>query len=205
MTQTNTQSVRSDAEAAVNTNRVPTFEEVYAMPYVQDSIRALIDQNVRLYPILASHEDDLRQEMLISLWKALPRFNPEKSSIKRFIRMPLISALRDARDKFFTDSNLMLAHADNIADYEFRDEDSVLSCEKRQIMAQLASSSTEREILRRDIDTVLEKVSPDLRSVAYRIMEGESLRQIGESLGLDHRLVTIRYIRPLRAAFEKYF
>lgn len=205
MTQTNTQSVRSDAEAAVNTNRVPTFEEVYAMPYVQDSIRALIDQNVRQYPILASHEDDLRQEMLISLWKALPRFNPEKSSIKRFIRMPLISALRDARDKFFTDSNLMLAHADNIADYEFRDEDSVLSCEKRQIMAQLASSSTEREILRRDIDTVLEKVSPDLRSVAYRIMEGESLRQIGESLGLDHRLVTIRYIRPLRAAFEKYF
>lgn len=205
MTQDNTPSVRSDAEAAVNTNRVPTFEEVYAMPYVQESIRVMIDQSVKQYPILASHEDDLRQEMLIFLWKQLPLFNPERSSLATFVRMKLASGLRDAREKYFTESNLMLANADDIADYEFRDEDTSISAEKRQVMVQLASISTDREVLRRDIETFLNILSPELRDFAKRIMAGCSLSEIGRDLGVNHSTVRWRYLYPLRRMFKKFF
>lgn len=205
MTQTNTQSVRSDAEAVVNTNRVPTFEEVYAMPYVQESIRALIDQNVRQYPVLASHEDDLRQEVLILLWKGLPRFKAEKASLKTFVRMLLKTSFRIARKKYFSESNLMLANADDIANYEFCDEDMFVSAEKRQVMVQLASISHDRKILREDVEAVLEYATPEMRLVAQRIMDGESVRKIARSLGVDHKTIAARYLRPLRRLFETFF
>lgn len=205
MTQTNTQSVRSDAEAAVNTNRVPTFEEVYAMPYVQESIRALIDQNVRQYPILASHEDDLRQEMLISLWKELPHYNPEKASLQTFLRMVLRSSITVARREYFSETNLSLAYAEDIAKFDFCDEDSLISKENRQTVVHLAQSPMDLEMLRQDVAAVLKNVPEDQREVAQRIMDGESLREIGRSLGMDHRLVKLRYVIPLREAFKKYF
>ena len=205
MTQTNTQSVRSDAEAAVNTNRVPTFEEVYAMPYVQDSIRALIDQNVRQYPILASHEDDLRQELLIAIWKELPQFDPARASLRTYLRTVLRSSIIKARREYFTETNLALAYAEDISNFDFCDEDSIISKECRQTVVQLAQNPMELEMLRQDVAAVLKNVPADQREVAQRIMAGESLREIGRSLGLDHRLVKLRYVIPLREAFEKYF
>jgi len=205
MTQTNTQSVRNDAEAAVTTNRVPTFEEVYAMPYVQESIRALIDQNVRQYPVLASHEDDLRQEMLISLWKELPHYNPEKASLRTFLRMVLRSSIAVARREYFSETNLSLAYADDISNYEICDEKSTVSSENRQLMMQFASESMDREILRLDIDTFLKTLSPRLRQFAERIMDGESLSEIGRDLGVNHSTVRWNYLFPLRRAFKKFF
>jgi len=204
MTQNN-QSVRNNAEAALNTNRIPTFEEVYAMPYVQESIKALLEQNVRRYPILASHEDDLKQEVLISLWKELPRFDARKSSLKTFVRMLLQTAFRYARRQFFSKDNLMLFHADDIADYDFSKEDSTLSKEKRQAMADIACESMDKEILRQDVEAVLQTVSPDVRAVAQRIMVGDSLCIIARDLGITHPAVKWRYLKPLRRAFEKIF
>lgn len=45
MTQNNNQSVRN-AEAAKKTESIPTFEEVYAMKYIRESIESILDQNV---------------------------------------------------------------------------------------------------------------------------------------------------------------
>jgi len=205
MTQSNNQSVRSEAEAALNTNRIPTFEEVYAMPYVQESIRAMLDQNVRQYPILASHEDDLRQEVLVTLWQSLPRYNPQKSSLCTFVRMILITAFRLARRQFFSETNLMLANADDISNYEFCDEDSMVSKEKRQVMIELASESIDKDILRQDVASVLETLSPELKKFAERLMNGDSLSEIGRDMGVNHSTIRWRYLNPLREAFKKFF
>ena len=75
MTQSNTQSVRNDAETATAETRIPTFEEVYEMPYVQESIRTLIAVTVHKFPILSSYQDDIRQEILLHLYNDLPRYN----------------------------------------------------------------------------------------------------------------------------------
>ncbi len=75
MTQNNTQSVRNEAESTATTCRIPTFDEVYEMPYVQESIRALIDFNAKRFPVLASYKDDIQQEMLLALNDALPKYH----------------------------------------------------------------------------------------------------------------------------------
>ncbi len=110
MTQENNQPVRN-AEAAETINHVPTFEEVYEMPYIQESLRALLMSNSVNYPSLATYEDDIRQEMLIFLSNALSRYNPEKSDIKTFCRMKLETGLIRARRLYRTNSQRGISHA----------------------------------------------------------------------------------------------
>ena len=69
-----------NAKIAATTRHTLTFEEVYAMTYVRESIECLLDQNLRQYPVLNGYKDDLRQEILIRLNNELPVFDPEKSS-----------------------------------------------------------------------------------------------------------------------------
>ena len=61
---------------------LPTFDEVYAMPYVRESLECILDQNIRQYQILYSFKDDLRQEILIHINNELSNFDPEQSAIQ---------------------------------------------------------------------------------------------------------------------------
>ena len=72
MTKNHKKTVRKEAESAIKSIRIPTFDEVYTMPHVQESIRSLIDLNIHQFPVLASYADDIRQELLIAVNKALP-------------------------------------------------------------------------------------------------------------------------------------
>ena len=73
-----------NAKIAATIRHTLTFEEVYAMTYVRESIECLLDQNLRQYPVLNGYKDDLRQEILIRLNNELPVFDPEKSSFNTF-------------------------------------------------------------------------------------------------------------------------
>lgn len=64
MTQKQILSVQN-TETAIPIHHIPTFDEVYAMPYVRESLECILDQNIRQYQILYSFKDDLRQEILI--------------------------------------------------------------------------------------------------------------------------------------------
>ena len=66
MTQIEKTSVRN-AESVSSINNAPTFEEVIAIPYVRESLRSLVVGNSRLFPFMASYEDDISQEMLMRL------------------------------------------------------------------------------------------------------------------------------------------
>ena len=107
MTQNKTMSVRNTAVAAT----IPTFEEVYAMDYVQESIRTLIMENSRKYPMMASYEDDIKQEMLIYLAQSLAKFDPTRASIQTYSRMALLIGLRRARRYYFTETQKVLSQA----------------------------------------------------------------------------------------------
>lgn len=48
MTQIKKQSVRN-AEAVETTTFIPTYEEIIAIPYVQESLRSLAIENSRLF------------------------------------------------------------------------------------------------------------------------------------------------------------
>ena len=66
MTQKQILSVQN-TETAIPIHHIPTFDEVYAMPYVRESLECILDQNIRQYQILYSFKDDLRQEILIHM------------------------------------------------------------------------------------------------------------------------------------------
>ena len=81
MTQIEKLSVRN-AESLSPINNAPTFEEVIAIPYVRESLRSLVVGNSRLFPFMASYEDDISQEMSIFLAQRLETYDPRKSDIK---------------------------------------------------------------------------------------------------------------------------
>lgn len=74
-----------------------TFEEVFLNAYVQDSVNAIMDTLVRQYPMLAADKDEIRQDLLLILHQRLPNYNPESSSIERYCRVVLDSAVKEAR------------------------------------------------------------------------------------------------------------
>ena len=100
-----------NAQIAATIRHTLTFEEVYAMTYVRESIECLLDQNLRQYPVLNGYKDDLRQEILIRLNNELPVFDPEKSSFNTFFRRVLHAAMYDARKVYFRNQNLTLRFA----------------------------------------------------------------------------------------------
>jgi len=198
MTQNNNQSVRSEAEAALNTNRIPTFEEVYAMPYVQESIQAILEQNIRQYPLLATYQDDLRQEMLISLNDALSKYDG-RSGIETFCRTCLDNAMKMARRQYFQKRNLYLSYAKSVNDFENLDDDkNEENIGDIRAYASLCRNSVEDEIREQDFMAIINALPPQLKSIALRLLNGDSIRHIEREMGVPHTTFRRKYLLPIR-------
>ena len=207
MTQNSNQSVRN-AEAAKNSNRIPTFDEVYAMPYVRESIESVLDQNVRQYQVLMGYKDDLRQEILIYINNILPSFDPAKSSFNTFFRRILHSAMCNAREPYFRKKHLTLTYAEDVDAYEMTDEDasSSLSIESRRAYERLAKNNVEQGMFCRDVREMLEACPPEIRKFAQLLAEGYTRREIAARMGMAESTLRCKHLRILRKVFtEKSF
>lgn len=193
-----------NAQVAATIRHTLTFEEVYAMTYVRESIECLLDQNLRQYPILNGYKDDLRQEILIRLNDELPVFDPEKSSFNTFFRRVLHAAMYDARKVYFRNQNLTLRFAAELEDFESDDTDSI-PAESLAAYARYSKNTVEEEMLKQDVHAIIQTCSPELQKVANALLAGCSIR----FLARQHQMTVPRfrrmYIRPLRKAFEKNF
>jgi len=205
MTQENIQSVRSDAEAALNNNHIPTFEEVYAMPYVQESIQAIIDQNIRQYPLLESYKDDLVQEMLIILNDALPKYDG-RAGIEAFCRTCLENGMKMARRQYFQERNLHISFARDIDDFEnFDDDSSDVSLTDMRVYASSCRNSVDEYILQKEITKAVEELPGELRPVAKWLLDGYSLRDIERRTGISYTTLRRKYLLPIRKNFSENF
>ncbi len=205
MTQIKNQSVRN-AENVENTNRIPTFEEVYAMPYIRESIESILDQSVRQYKLLAGYKDDLRQEIIIHLNAELPKFNPSKASIQTFARLAILSGLRMARRNYFTRDNVTFAFASDIDDFENYDEEDNagnLNEEDCRAYASLAKNDVDNFMTQKDIDALLRELPEHLQDVAKRILGGDSVLEIAKSMNIPNTSFRRRYLRPIKKHFGK--
>jgi len=204
MTQNNNQSVRN-AEATVNINHVPTFEEAYAMPYVRESIESVLDQNVRQYPILAGYKDDLRQEILIHLNNELQKFDYRKSAFNTFFRTTLHSAICNARKGYFREKHLSLFFANCVDDYEKADEARSLSQESRNAYSRYSKNNVAIEMRKRDLKTIVLSLTEPHKSIAEKLLMGYSLRVIEREMGVPHASFVRKYLIPLRQQFAESF
>ena len=204
MTQIEKQSVRN-AEAAENTNPIPSFEEVYAMPYVRESLVCMIDNCVRKYPVLSGHEDDIRQEVLVHLWTQIRRYDPNRSSLQTYCRMAIRSGLNKARRDFFSETGLTLAYAAPIHEFGASDETACISQSDETSLAKHSVDDVENAMLAQDINTVIEALPPHIREAALMIKSGDSLRHVAKKLGISYSTFQYAYLRHIRAAFKNFF
>lgn len=203
MTQKNKQSVRN-AEVAETLNHIPTFEEVYAMAYVRKSIRSVIDQNIRQYPILAGNEDDLNQEILIHLNKEIHKFDPEKSSFNTFFRKLLYSGMCNARKTYFRKKRLSLHFAVSIHeldDADYNDPDTMLPNAMFLELCAHAENNVEKAMLCEDIREIIASCPEPCRTIALRIYAGQSIRSFADEIGIPEYTITRKYMRQLRNIF----
>ena len=204
MTQNSNQSVRN-AEAAETISHVPTFEEVYAMPYIQESLRSLLMSNSMNYPSLASYEDDIRQEMLIFLAKSLVKFDPAKSEITTFCRMKLETGLIRARRYYRTDSQRAISQAvplDKLVNAE-KQADSGVSSAIRMKTEFYSESPFEKQAWNDAFQDVVDSLSDDDRVVCEAIMEGCLPREMF-AMGICGRSSLYERILPsIKEAFVK--
>ncbi len=201
-----TMSVCSNAEAVAADNHIPTFDEVYAMQYVQESIESILDQNIRQYPLLKGFKDDLRQEILIHLNSQLILFNGEKSSLNTFVRVVITTGMRMARRNYFTPANKTLAFALAVDDFERNDDtDDVLNESDINAYIAYAHNDVEEATLHSDIMHIINQCPAKYRKIVIKLLYGASIRSIEREMNLPHTSFRRRYLLPLRNIFHKYF
>ena len=205
MTQNNTQSVRIEAETATTatTCRIPTFEEVYEMPYVQESIASIIEQDIQKYPLLAPFKEDIRQELLIQLNNALPKYDG-RAGLKTYIRSCLENGIKYAHRQYFRERHLQIALSNDISDFEDPDENTerVKSEDVRAFVSQ-CRNSIEDDMRDADLMDAINALPEPERTIAFGLLNGESVRKIERRLGLSNSSVARYYAKNIRKAISE--
>ena len=201
--QQNSPDLKPRVESTGLSDKTALFEDICAMTYVRDSVESIIESNVRQYPILLGHEEDLRQEILIHLWTQLQTYDPEKSSIKTFCRVVMRSGMHKARRLFFSDSDLTLNYARPIQDFSSDEEDIRIGEEDKRAMQSYSVNTVEQAMFENDIESIIRNLPDTLRPIAKALQKGESLRAIASGMGIPYSTFQYRYLRPLRKEFRK--
>ena len=126
---------------------------------------------------------DLYQEILVAIWKALPKFE-QRSSIKTYV-------FRIAHNRGITFRNRS-ARSDIFSTLNF-EPGSENSCPQEQLI-----KNEEQEKLK---NAVLQ-LSPSLRQVVLLILEGLSNKEISDVLGISENNVAVRLLRAKKILSE---
>ena len=208
MTQIKKQSVRN-AEAVETTTFIPTYEEIIAIPYVQESLRSLAIENSRLFPMMAPYEEDISQEMSILLAQRLEAYDPLKSDIKTFCRMLLETGLMRARRRYATKTQQVISQAIQI--------ETLVETENEALVMDVSSGVRSKTDAYSDdpffslekkeaFKAALASLSPKDQKIAQAIMDGVPIVEICNSEYCCRRYFYRHALPNMRRAFrENYF
>lgn len=167
-----------------------SFEEVYANAYIRESVSVFVEQQTRLYPILASHGDDIEQEMWICISRAIRLFRIDgAASVETFVRKVIERRINNIRDLFFTESSKR----------QFYSED--IDC-KPEIPIYTKDRITLAD-LRMDLAVAMKNLTAEQRMVCLWIMRGDTFTAIAKRLGIPESSFFHFYIYPIRNEFKK--
>lgn len=197
MTKNHKKTVRKEAESAIKSIRIPTFDEVYTMPHVQESIRSLIDLNIHQFPVLASYADDIRQELLIALNKALPNYDG-RAGIKTFCRTCLENSIASIRRRYHRKQDLVLSYATDISDYDDDLEEKGLPPEDVRAFVSQCRNTVEDDMLRMDINDAIHRLPKQTRVILEKLLDGESMTQIENSMQLSHSTIRRKHLDVIK-------
>lgn len=167
-----------------------SFEEVYANAYIRKSVAIFVEQQTRLYPILASHGDDVEQELWICISRAIHLFRiNSEASIETFVRKVIERRINNIRDRYFSETSKRQFFSENIDD--------------TPDLPIYAQDNVRLADLRMDLSVAMKKLTEDQCRVCGWIMRGDTFSDIAKRLKISESSFFHFYIYPIRSEFKK--
>ena len=156
-----------------------------ALEYLINKYKELVNMKVSKYFMVGSEKEDIVQEGLIGLYKAIKSYSPDKqNSFKTFANMcierQLITAIKSSNRQKHQPLNSYLSL--NASAYENDEETSILDTYDAHQIEDPLETITKQEYYK-SVETAIDKsLSNFEKQVLNRYMQGESYIQIAEKL-----------------------
>jgi len=172
-----------------------------ALEYLIYKYKELVNMKVTRYFIIGAEKDDIVQEGLIGLFKAIKNFEPDKqNSFKTFanlcIERQLITAIKTSNRQKHSPLNSYLSL--NLAAYDNDDaEGSLMEIFKSNLIEDPLDTITRKEYFQNLESTIDKSLSDFEKQVLHRYLNGESYVKIAEKLNtqvksIDNAIQRIR-------------
>ena len=156
-----------------------------ALEFLMNKYKELVNMKVSKYFMVGSEKEDIVQEGLIGLYKAIKSYSPDKqNSFKTFANMcierQLITAIKSSNRQKHMPLNSYLSL--NASAYENDEETSILDTYDAHQIEDPLETITKQEYYK-SVETAIDKsLSNFEKQVLNRYMQGESYIQIAEKL-----------------------
>ena len=160
-------------------------DDKYALDFIIEKYKDLVNMKVGKYFIIGAEKEDIIQEGMIGLFKAIQSFNPDKqNSFKTFANMcierQLITAIKTSNRQKHIPLNSYLSL--NTAAYEDDEDTSILEVFDSHTTEDPLDTITKKEYYKRVEDAIDKSLSDFEKQVLARFIKGESYVTIAEKL-----------------------
>lgn len=160
-------------------------DDKYALDFIIEKYKDLVNMKVGKYFIIGAEKEDIIQEGMIGLFKAIQSFNPDKqNSFKTFANMcierQLITAIKTSNRQKNIPLNSYLSL--NTAAYDDDEDTTVLEVFNSHLTEDPLDTITKKEYYRRVEDAIDKSLSNFEKQVLARFIKGESYVTIAEKL-----------------------
>ena len=160
-------------------------DDKYALDFIIEKYKDLVNMKVGKYFIIGAEKEDIIQEGMIGLFKAIQSFNPDKqNSFKTFANMcierQLITAIKTSNRQKHMPLNSYLSL--NTAAYEDDEDTSMLEVFDSHMTEDPLDTITKKEYYKRVEDAIDKNLSDFEKQVLVRFIKGESYITIAEKL-----------------------
>ena len=164
-----------------------------ALEYLINKYKELVNMKVTKYFIIGAEKDDIVQEGLIGLFKAIKNYsNNKQNSFKTFanlcIERQLITAIKTSNRQKHSPLNSYLSL--NIAAYDNDEQEgSLMEVFNSNLIEDPLDTVTKKEYFQKLESTIDESLSDFEKQVLHRYLNGESYVKIAEKLNTQVKSV----------------
>ncbi len=163
-----------------------------ALDFIMNKYKNIVNIKVNKYFIIGAEKEDIIQEGLIGLYKAIKNFDGEKeNSFKTFanlcIERQLITAVKTSNRQKNMPLNTYLSL--NMSAYEDEESDTVLDVLDSNLIEDPLETITKREYYTAIEDAIDKSLSDFEKKVLNRFAKGESYVQIADKLNIQVKSV----------------
>ena len=160
-------------------------DDKFALDFIIEKYKNLVNMKVGKYFMIGAEREDIIQEGMIGLFKAIQSYNPDKqNSFKTFANMcierQLITAIKTSNRQKNIPLNSYLSL--NTAAYDDDEDTTVLEVFDSHLMEDPLDTITKKEYYQRVENAIDQSLSDFEKQVLSRFVKGESYVTIAEKL-----------------------